>query len=196
MFWGNHLLQTEIYAAGLAQVCARFARKSCFCVTRMYPNRTDLLRPLLALYRLDWIDSYPVHGHITRVDELVSNTPRYQNRIPCCDGVFLTTEHEHACPFGDERLMFPFMRVIGAGLARSMFYVEHYVARYAITGTEYGIRASLFVTYYGFHSACLTVAENVLFREQMILNRFPYRTDCRDHGETKFEVRWSSAKSC
>ena len=151
VLWGKHLHQTETYASGLAQVCARFVRSSCFYRARISPEQMELHCRWLVLYRLDWIDRYPVHRHITRVDELVSDTARYQNRIPFCDGEFLAAEHKDACAFSDERLVFPFVGVIGTGLTWGMFYVEHHVTRNAIVWTEYGVRASLFVTYYGFH---------------------------------------------
>ena len=143
-------------------------------------GRVELQCRWLVLYRLDWIDRYPVHRHITRVDEPVPDTARYQNRITCSDGVFLAAEHQDACAFGDERLMFPFVGVIGTSLARGMLYVEHYVTRNAIVGSENGVRASLFVTYYGFHSSCLAVFGYILFCEEMILNRIGLRIDCRD----------------
>jgi len=132
----------------------------------VYPERTDLHLSDSVLCRFDWVDCYPVHRHITCVDELMSYTTRYQNRVPHCDRVFLATAHKDACAFGDERLMFPFMRVIGTSLARCMFYVEHHVTRNTIIRTEYGVRASLFITYYGIHSICLAVAETSYFERR------------------------------
>ncbi len=74
---------------------------------------------LFMQHRFDRIYGDPVKGRIAGVDELVSYTAGHKDGVTRFDRVLLPGTHQDASTLCDERLVLPFVNVVGTGFRRS-----------------------------------------------------------------------------